>query len=268
MSDTATERRVREPEAVARRVVCLGLMFLRGEIEQNMATAATDEVRAIHRDTHARLYEWVRQEAVRQWFAPAETQEWELPLGQWVPATTVQTSWLPESGGTLLWALGHLAELPPVEQGFDVLGIVRRLPLLQDPAPFIQSADLRVTGELEQAYRRLDLWSWRAQVDTAIRRQMAPPESWTWEKIVRVTLDLAHEEGVIPASLDDDLACFGKPYRDLEAAQRRFVTSVSTERLRALAWVLGKVDQWGDLPESTAGMAAEGITDGAGAVGH
>jgi hypothetical protein len=268
MSDTATELRVRKPEAVARRVVCLGLMFLRGEIEQNLAAAATDDVRTIHRDTHARLYEWVRQGDVREWFAPAEIQAWELPLGQWIPATTVQTSWLPESNGTLLWALGHLEGMPPVEQGFDVLTIVRRLPLLQDPAPFVKAAALRDPAELERVYRVLDIWSWRAQVDAAMRRQISPPESWTWEKIIRVTVDLAHDEGIVPASVDDDLACFGKPYRDLEAAQRRFVTSVSTERLRALAWVLGKVEQWGDLPDSSADMAVNPAPAGSGADTH
>ncbi|MBN2430310.1 MAG: DUF4272 domain-containing protein [Acidobacteria bacterium] len=253
---------VRKPEAVAQRIVCLGLLFLRGEIEQNMAGASSDGARKIHRDTHARLYEWTRQGDLHKWFHPAETLEWELPLGQWLPATTIRTSWLPESNGTLLWALGRLAHLPPIEEVFDVLAIVRKLPLLQDPAPFLQAVALRPLSELEQAFRVMDIWHWRAQVDAAIRGELTPPDDWTWPKIIRVTLDLAHEEGVVPAPLDDDLACFGKPYRDLEPAQRRFVASVSTERLRALAWVLGRVEQWGDLPTSSVGAAADATPAG------
>jgi|GEM_PF-872998 len=268
MNQGAQHTALRSPEAVARRVVCLGLLFLRGEIEQNLAGASSDGARKIHRDTHARLYEWTRQGDVYQWFSPAETLEWELPLGQWLPATTIQTSWVPESNGTLLWALGRLTQLPPIEEVFDVLAIVRKLPLLQDPAPFLQAAALRPVNELELAFRDMDIWNWRAQVDAAIRSELSPPDDWTWEKIIRVTLDLAHEEGIVAPPLEDDLTCFGKPYRALEAAQRRFVASVSTERLKALGWVLGKVEQWGDMPVSAVGPVAESTPAGSSSLRH
>lgn len=169
-------------------------------------------------------------------FSPRERELVARPAGQWDAQDAVDATWRGEALGTLAWALGAVAELPPYDRPFDHVGLARELDLAD--------ARLREPEELERARSTARLWHWRAR--TALLQEQGTlelPERWrSYDQLVAAAAMRGYEEGLLPAPLRGDFPALGKIYRHLDEEQRALLHSIAAERHYALEWLLGGAD--------------------------
>ena len=130
--------------------------------------AAIELVLAEHDDT--RRYEqaeaaraetdrWLERESLRE--APTDTERMLLgaPSGSWTGEAIADGLWRKEALGALLWALGHLEALPPIEREFSVPELNERLETLGSVSSFRARGRLRDDPELAAAWEEASGWS-------------------------------------------------------------------------------------------------------------
>ncbi len=63
----------------------------------------------------------------------------------------------------------------------------------------------------------------------------------------------AHRRGDVPQPIGDDFPVFGKPYREASVEEYDTLTSIATERHRALNWLCGRApgNRWDRTPTDT-----------------
>lgn len=246
----APVNRFRSPGDVALRSLQLALLCLRGEYEQALWIGASrEEMGAIW---GMPWVEWARGWGLERTLSEPERLLCGKAPGSWAEKERIDASWSSEALGALLWAGGHLQDFPGPEELLETPALLVRMPLMMDPTEFIRGARLIQEADLTRAFREVDLWRWRAGVHRAMALKVPPPEGWDWPRLVRVTLVLANEEGLLPEPQDDDFPCCGMPFRDLDGDTVALVASAATERLRALSWVLGYTRSWEELPGTSA----------------
>ena len=156
----------------------------------------------------------------------------------------VDALWRGEALGTLLWALGLAAELPPYDRPFDHAAIV-------DTA--LDDARLREAEEIERARESAQLWHWRARTTLLQGNDSIElPERWeSFDQLVAATAMRGFEQGLLPAPMRGDFRAFGKVYRHLTNEQHSEALSIALERHHALEWVSGRGESWDDVPLDT-----------------
>jgi len=166
----------------------------------------------------------------------------------------LQSSWVAESLGCMLWAVGRIGGLPPWDTQFDP----------ETLQPFVMESDeataagmrLRPIEELRKAREAAELWHWRSRTRYLTERGDKVPAGLpfdSYDAIARMTAKAAVERGMLASTIGDDFPALGKPYRDLTADEWSLVTSIAMERHRALNWLCGyaPANRWDETPTST-----------------
>jgi hypothetical protein len=154
----------------------------------------------------------------------------------------VAAVWRGEGLGTLFWAL-RLTDLPPYDRPFDHPWLVR--------IPFIQP-ELRDRVEIERAREAARLWHWRARM-AALEGDpgFAPPPPWrSAHELVASVARRGHEQGLLPAPVNDDFPALDFAYRWATPRERADLAAIADERHRALAWTCDAARTW-DAPLDT-----------------
>jgi len=241
-------KKMLDPVIAARRTFCLSAVFLRGEVEQGLLLPASHECHYAHLKKNAQLIDWLTRFDFWKDLSEVEKSKLMPEPGTWSHDDIIWASWQTESLGTLLWCLRKINVMPSMDSLFDSMALVRNIPLLGEPQDFMRSSVLRPPETISRLYKEIELWNWRVHVSVAKEMGLSPPTSWTWSKIIRVTIELANREGILSEPVEDDFPCFGRPFRKLDKTHIQQVASASTERLRALAWITRRTSSWDELP--------------------
>ena len=127
---------------------------------------------------------------------------------------------------------------------------------------FIKSATIRPQTEIDRARDVAELWHWRSRTRQLVEegRPFSADEPMmkaagfrSFDDIVRIAAQKAHQDGVIPPPIDLDFPVKGKAYRDLTVDEWSEVRSITTERHFALNWLCGYApgNRWDETPTET-----------------
>lgn len=171
----------------------------------------------------------------------------------------INASWRVEAFQVLLWALELIPEMPPYDMKAD--HALLKAHIRCQPQEFLERVSLRRPAEIDRARGTAELWHWRSRTRQLIEegRDFVDPTITkargfkTHDDIVRFTAKKAHEQGIIPAAIDEDFPAFGKAYRSLTSAEWFCIRSITKERHFALNWLCGYApgNKWDDTPTNT-----------------
>lgn len=163
-------------------------------------------------------------------------------------------AWRLESAQVLMWALGYVDELPPIDELAKPVG----LKAVKPPEPGVpqHKPKLRPQEELSAACDVADLWHWRCvtrqMVEEGHQLDLTPEMSAAgldgFDDLIHHMASAAHEGGVLPEIQDGDFAVNGKAFRNLDAEVWTRIGSVTAERHHALSWLCGNSSEnrWDD----------------------
>ena len=101
---------------------------------------------------------WLDRESLVAAVTPLERSLLEGPSGSWPRQAVVDGMWRKESLGALLWALRHVAQLPPFGDEFEVAVLNERIEAYGSVSSFRANGSLRQAEELERAWQEADAW--------------------------------------------------------------------------------------------------------------
>jgi hypothetical protein len=255
------ENKTKEPGVVPRfppptqdeviyRALCLRAVQCRAVFEYvHRETPDPDgEVRADLRRRVVALDAWISVEGIDLHLSAAEQALLARDLGTWVEEEILGAGRRSEALGTILWALGQVAAIPPYDREFeDTDQCIQWL----EPAPEVLARmRLRPAAEIARAREVAELWHWRACTAQFQREQWRLAKRRNLAAIIREAARRAHASGA-PRPIEDDFPAFGKPYVKLDGAERHFAQSIAAERHFALNWLCGYSEDWDGTPTDT-----------------
>ena len=230
--------RLRDARIVARRVQALAVLVERSEQRRHLCLSGEPLNKTWGECLAPILAGELKDSGALPWISEREKQMLLSSGSSWQDDDRVTGSWLSEGLGALQWCLGYRSEWPAIDELVSYAEVMSSLPETLGTQSFPEQAALRGGEIIGRSYRESELWLWRAQVDRAEAEGQEPPETWTWPKLIRVTLELANKENLMPPPCDDDFMCYGQPFRKIGADERAWVFSAALERKNALGWVL------------------------------
>ncbi len=144
---------------VADRALVLYALVRRGYIEHVIANTDGDPLR-IRQGESARQEtdRWLGREGLHEALTDVERQLFDAPSGSWPKAATADAMWRKESLGALLWALQHVAEMPPYDQEFDQTVLDDAIMRYGSVSGFRAEGLLRQDDDLDRAWMEADAW--------------------------------------------------------------------------------------------------------------
>jgi hypothetical protein len=166
----------------------------------------------------------------------------------------IDASWLVESIGCLLWALGCLERIPNYDQesGKEVIAFSPGKPAKD----MIEQAILRPISEIDQQRDWAELWHWRCRTRMLLDTGKIPdalPDGTTMAEVIRMAAVQASKDGLFDSPIGEDFPTFGKPFREMTVEEFASVTSISMERHKAFNWLCGYApgNRWVETPTGT-----------------
>ena len=101
---------------------------------------------------------WLTRESLGDALTPTERTLFEAESGSWPHEAIADGLWRKESLGVLLWGLGHVAALPPIDEEFEVEVLNQRIQSYGNESSFRANGRLRGDAELESAWHEADAW--------------------------------------------------------------------------------------------------------------
>jgi len=197
------------------------------------------------------LNRWLSDVGIEPYLSDRERALMKKGIGTWNERELINASWRLESLNALLWALGLVDEMQPVDTSAEEKAALKAAGLLKPIADFRERAALRGGDEINKMRDVAELWHWRSRTRTLMVEKRLEFSDEDMNGIIKMSAEQAHRDGVVPEPIDGDFPAFGKAYRDLDDDQFAHVTSVSMERQYALNWVCGYSDDWDDVPTDT-----------------
>lgn len=144
---------------VADRAFVLYALVRRGYIEHVIANTDGDPVR-IRQGEAARVEtdRWLEREGLLEALTDVERGLFNAPSGSWPADATADAMWRKESLGALLWALQHVAEMPPYGQEFDQAVLDDAIMRYGSVLSFRSEGLLRDDRDLDLAWMEADAW--------------------------------------------------------------------------------------------------------------
>ncbi len=144
---------------VADRALLLYALVRRGYIEHVIASTDGDPLRV--RQAEAAREEtdrWLDREHLRDALTDTERRLLAAASGSWPASATADAMWRKEALGTLLWALQHLAAMPPFDAEFEQKALDDAITRYGSASSFRAEGLIRDADELEQAWMEADAW--------------------------------------------------------------------------------------------------------------
>lgn len=101
---------------------------------------------------------WIEREALTSAVSEQERALFEAESGSWPAPAVDDALWRREALGVVLWAIHHLAELPPYGEEFEAGVLESAITNSGSVASFRSSAKLRSDQQIEQAWMEADAW--------------------------------------------------------------------------------------------------------------
>jgi hypothetical protein len=144
---------------VADRALVLYALVRRGYIEHVIASTDGEPLRIRQGETARRETErWFDREGLREALSDDERRLFDVPSGSWPAEATADAMWRKESLGALLWALQHVAEMPPYDHEFDQTALDDAIMRYGSVSGFRAEGRLRDEEDLDRAWMEADAW--------------------------------------------------------------------------------------------------------------
>lgn len=101
---------------------------------------------------------WFGREGLHPALTDVERDLFEAPSGSWPAEATADAMWRKESLGALLWALQHVAEMPPYDREFDQTALDDAIMRYGSVSGFRAEGLLRDDQDLDRAWMEADAW--------------------------------------------------------------------------------------------------------------
>jgi uncharacterized protein DUF4272 len=107
---------------------------------------------------HAETTRWLTRELLDDSLTEVERTLFDGESGSWPHEAIADGLWRKESLGVLLWGLGHIATLPPIDEEFEVEVLNQRIEAYGSESSFRANGRLREDDELDHAWGEADAW--------------------------------------------------------------------------------------------------------------
>jgi Domain of unknown function (DUF4272) len=107
---------------------------------------------------HAETTRWLARESLEDALTPTERTLFEAESSSWPHEAIADGLWRKESLGVLLWGLGHIGALPPIDEEFEVEVLNQRIESYGSESSFRANGRLRDADELDRAWGEADAW--------------------------------------------------------------------------------------------------------------
>jgi hypothetical protein len=146
-------------DEVSDRVLVLYALVRRATIEYVVGETGGDPSRIRQAETARReTDDWLEREGVWDAVTDDERRLLEAPSGSWPREAVADAMWRKEAFGTLLWALGHLDEMPPFGLEFEQQRLDGAVMRYGSVDAFRSEGRLRPADEIEAAWLEADAW--------------------------------------------------------------------------------------------------------------
>jgi len=144
---------------VADRALVLYAVVRRGSIELVIAGTDGDPLRIEQGDVaRVETDTWLEREGLREAPTDVERRLFDAPSGSWPAEATADAMWRKEALGVLLWALQHVAEMPPYDREFEQPAIDGTITRYGSVRAFRTEGLLRPDDDVERAWMEADAW--------------------------------------------------------------------------------------------------------------
>ena len=153
MSDRPDER------TVADRALILYALVRRGYIEHVVNGSEGDAGRFAQAEGARREQDgWLDGHGLREGLTEVEARLFGAESGSWPSEAVHDALWRKESLGVLLWALGHLEEIPSYALEFEQPALDAAITSSGSVDAFRKLGRLRPDDEIERAWQEADTW--------------------------------------------------------------------------------------------------------------
>ena len=152
MSQRPTEAEISD------RALVLYALIRRASIEAVLEEGPDTRRLAQAERAHVETTRWLARESLDGGLTPTERSLFEAANGSWPREAIADALWRKESLGVLLWALGHVDSLPPIDEEFEVEVLNQRIESYGSESSFRASGRQRGDAELEAAWHEADAW--------------------------------------------------------------------------------------------------------------
>ena len=144
---------------VSDRALVLYAFSRRGTIEFVVSESGGDADRVAQAEqARAETDRWLERESVEAALTDLEHALLAAPSGSWPREAVADAMWRKESFGVLLWALEHLAELPPYPDEFAQPALDDAITRYGSVSSFRAQGHLRPADHIERAWMEADAW--------------------------------------------------------------------------------------------------------------
>ena len=179
-----------EPKTVAERALVTGGMLHRLALEERLARTKTPAAR----EEILQFQQWLEEEGFLVNVGVTGQELLESDPGTWSEEDRQSIAWSAEELHLLLWALKQ-GKLPPLEARVEAAPLLQLLPLLKDPQPFLESAELRLSEEIEAQRDRWEVLLECARHESLARGIVAEPSIAEGDPDLELLLESAEEVG-------------------------------------------------------------------------
>jgi len=143
---------------VSDRSLVLYALVRRASIEFVIAETQ-DELRVKQGESaRAETDRWLARESLEDVLTETERTLFAARSGTWPPEVIADGMWRKEALGVLLWALQHVAALPPIDEEFEVSVLNQRIESYGSESAFRANGRLRGEDAIEPVWRETDTW--------------------------------------------------------------------------------------------------------------
>jgi hypothetical protein len=143
---------------VGDRALVLYALIRRASIEAVLEDGADVQRLAQAERAHVETTRWLTRESLDGTLTETERLLFDGESGSWPHEAIADGLWRKEALGVLLWALGHVDTLPPIDEEFEVEVLNQRIQAYGSEASFRMNGRLRETAEIGSAWGEADTW--------------------------------------------------------------------------------------------------------------
>jgi Domain of unknown function (DUF4272) len=140
------------------RALILYALVRRASIEAVLEDGADTRRLAQAERARVETERWLARESLHGALTETEQVLFDGASGSWPHEVIADGLWRKESLGVLLWALGHIASLPPIDEEFEVEVLNQRIEAYGSEASFRANGRLRQGDDIDRAWGEADAW--------------------------------------------------------------------------------------------------------------
>lgn len=260
--DEFVEINLRQPADAAGKLLVLVAVARRGYLEQRQQAVDDEDdsgddqepIDAGAAETERfDLNHWLAEEKLTAWADSFEQSVLRTPIGGLDHQDAIDATWAIEAAAALAWALGKLPHVPRFDTPVDAAAVIDAIPVpWSRTTEFRNEATLRGEEDIAKVREQAELWADRADTQRWLQAGDMLDEAdgpgdpsilGDLESAVADTAAAARAAGLLPPLQEGDFPTRFGPYRTLGHDEVDELEALANQRLHALNWLCGLVDE-------------------------